>query len=227
MKKPQRRHLSYEQRFMEALLGLCDGKDIAVLNRILREELGWTEKIFKRERDKLLDKGLIAARPGQGGKTQFINFKEINKTNTKKAFISYSHADEELKDKLLIHLKPLERLGLIGAWNDRKIMPGDNFEKQINSNIESADIIIFLVSSDFLASRYCYEIEMQKALERFEIDDVRIIPIILRPCFWSQTVISKFLASTKDAKPVTSYGDLDEAFAEVTSKIFELLTHKP
>src|SRR5437763_265453 len=81
-------------------------------------------------------------------------------------FISYAHEDERLRQQLVAHLSLLQREGLVATWYDGQIMPGDVWAREIDKHLETAAIILLLVSSDFLASNYCYEIEMQWALER-------------------------------------------------------------
>src|SRR5258708_7682501 len=81
-------------------------------------------------------------------------------------FISYSHADEKLKESFLKHLKPLERMNLISSWHDRKLLAGDDWGAEISQNLEKADVVLLLVSIDFINSKYCYDIELDRALER-------------------------------------------------------------
>ena len=83
-------------------------------------------------------------------------------------FFSYSHADEALRDQLEKHLSALKHQGKIETWHDRRILAGQTFSSEIDSHLESADIILLLVSPDFLASDYCYEVEMRHALERHQ-----------------------------------------------------------
>jgi len=92
-------------------------------------------------------------------------------------FISYAHRDERLLDSLRRHLKPLERNGLIGSWHDRKIVAGSEWTQAIDHALESADIILLLVSEYFLASDYCFEKEMKRAMARHEAGDARVIGI--------------------------------------------------
>src|SRR5215472_12123628 len=99
-------------------------------------------------------------------------------------FYSYTHEDEALRDQLEKHLVQLQRQGLISTWHDRKIPPGGAWADEINAHLETASIILLLVSPDFLASNYCYEIEMERALERQRSGEACVIPIILRPCDW-------------------------------------------
>ena len=80
-----------------------------------------------------------------------------------KLFYSYSRTDEALRDQLEIHLSVLKRQGLIDSWYDRMIVAGAERARIINEEFLEAGIILFLVSSDFLASDYCYDVEMQRA----------------------------------------------------------------
>ena len=127
-------------------------------------------------------------------------------------FVSYSHKDEDLRVQLSAHLSSLKRQGVISEWHDRKIAPGDEWKKAIDDRINTARIILLLISSDFIASDYCYEIEMQRALERHEKREAVVIPVILRSCNWQDTPFGKLQALPKDGKAITSWPDRDEAF---------------
>ena len=136
-----------------------------------------------------------------------------------KLFFSYSHADEGLRDQLEKQLSMLKRQGVIETWHDRRITPGDDFAGAIDKNLEEADIALLLVSSDFLASEYCYDKEMLRALERHESGSARVIPVILRPCDWHSAPFGKLQALPRDAKPVTHWADRDEALLDVAMGI--------
>src|SRR5579872_2182641 len=97
-------------------------------------------------------------------------------------YYSYAHKDESLRQMLETHLSLLHRQGLLTSWHDQKIQPGDIWKDIINEHLESATIILLLVSPDYLASDYCYNTEMQQALERQQTGQARVIPILLRPC---------------------------------------------
>ena len=131
-------------------------------------------------------------------------------------FYSYSHKDESLQKELAKHLSILRRQGVIKTWHDRKITPGREWEGQINQHMNSADIILLLISSDFIASDYCYDIELKRAIERHHAGDAIVIPIILRPVDWKGSPFEKLQALPTDAKPVTSWSSLDEAFFDIT-----------
>ena len=137
-----------------------------------------------------------------------------------KIFCCYAHEDEPLLKKLKTHLFPLQRAGLVDVWYDRDISAGSDWEQQIKERLNTAHIILLLVSPDFMSSDYCYSIEMQRAIERHEQGEAHVIPIILRPVYW-QDVLGKLQALPTDAIPVMSSGwqYQDEAFVNVTEGI--------
>ncbi len=134
-------------------------------------------------------------------------------------FYSYSHKDEELRERLETHLKLLKRLGVIQDWHDRRISAGTEWAGQIDHYLESSQIILLLISADFLASDYCYDKEMKRALERHEAREARVIPIILRPVDLKGAPFSHLQALPKDAKPVTSWSNQDAAFTNIAQGI--------
>ncbi|MEA5602162.1 SUMF1/EgtB/PvdO family nonheme iron enzyme [Nostoc sp. UHCC 0252] len=136
-----------------------------------------------------------------------------------KVFCSYSHNDEPLKDELAKHLTMLEQQGLISTWHDRKIPPGREWDQQINENLKTADIILLLVSSDFIFSKYCWDVEVTKAMERHEAGEACVIPIILRNVFWQSAPFAKLQALPKNAQPVKSWNNQDDAFTNVVEGI--------
>jgi hypothetical protein len=134
-------------------------------------------------------------------------------------FFSYSHRDEDLRDRLETHLAMLKQQRLIEAWHDRRILAGDEIDRSVSVNLEAADIILLLVSSDFLASKYCYDVEVGRAMERHEAGEARVIPVILRYCDWHEAPFGKLIAAPKDGKPIKSWPDIDEAFLDVARHI--------
>lgn len=136
-----------------------------------------------------------------------------------KLFFSYSHKDEALRDELEAHLSLLRRDGTIETWHDRRITAGQEFKGKIDVSLEAADIILLLVSSDFLNSDYCFDVEMRRALERHESNAAHVIPVILRSCEWHSAPFGHLLAAPRDGKAVTSWPDRDEAFTNVASMI--------
>lgn len=134
-------------------------------------------------------------------------------------FFSYSHQDRILRDELEVHLSGLKRQGLIDTWHDRRICAGEEIDAAISEHLEKAQIILLLVSSDFIASDYCYSVEMNRALDRHRDGEAVVIPVILRPCDWTDLPFGRLLATPTDGKPVTKYANQDEAFLDITRAI--------
>ena len=134
-------------------------------------------------------------------------------------FFSYSRRDQHLRDQLEKQLSLLKREGLISNWHDRKIGAGEEWVGQIDRHLNSAHIILLLVSADFIASDYCYDIEMKRALERQEAGEARVIPIILRRVDWKSAPFGKLQALPTDGKPITSWANRDDAFFAVAAGI--------
>ena len=136
-----------------------------------------------------------------------------------RVFISYSHKDEALRNQLEVQLAMLKRQGLVEIWHDRRLVAGDRLDWTISEELDNADIILLLVSPDFLASDYCYKIEKGRALERHHTGEARLISVILRPCDWQHTDLAEFVVTPRDGKPITQWPDRDEAFLDVVQSI--------
>ncbi len=134
-------------------------------------------------------------------------------------FYCYAHKDDRLRKKLEIHLSLLKQEGLIIGWYDREILAGAEWANEIEAHLNAAHIILLLVSPDFMASDYCYSIEMKRALERHDAKEARVIPIILRPTDWERALFSKLQVLPTDRKPITRWPDRDEAFLRVAQDI--------
>src|SRR5258708_9749641 len=139
-----------------------------------------------------------------------------------KIFFSYAHEDELLLNKFKAHLKPLQQKGLID-WYDRDISAGTEWAKEIDRHLNEAQVILLLVSPDFIASEYCYGEEMERALERHGKGEVQVIPIILRPVAWQETPIAHFSVLPKNKKPITMWHNRDQAFDEVVTVIYVMV----
>ncbi|EEA95677.1 toll/interleukin-1 receptor domain-containing protein [Pseudovibrio sp. JE062] len=144
-----------------------------------------------------------------------------------KLFFSYSHKDEALRDELEVQLAMMKRRSEIENWHDRCIMPGASFDKSIDENLNAADIILMLVSPDFLASDYCYDIEVQRALERHNEGSAHAVAVILRPCDWQHPPLSQYLALPQDGKPVTKWADRDEVLLHIVKELRRLIDTMP
>src|SRR6266700_2399332 len=122
-----------------------------------------------------------------------------------KIFASYALEDKALIHSLQSHIGSLWRQGLIEAWYDREISAGAEWEREIDKQLNTADIILLFISADFMASDYLYSIEMQRAIERHERGEARVIPIILRPVYWEYAPFAKLQVLPTDAKPIRSW----------------------
>jgi len=134
-------------------------------------------------------------------------------------FLSYSHKDEDLCERLRTHLSLLQRLGHIDQWHDRRITAGAEWAGEIDEHLRSARVILLLISADFLASDYCYDIEAKLALDRHARGEAVVIPVILRPTDWTGAPFAKLQALPRDGKAVTLWANQDEAFALISRGI--------
>lgn len=141
-------------------------------------------------------------------------------------FCSYAHEDELLRERLEKHLSLLWRQGLLFTWHDRAIQPGDAWAREIDDHLNQAEIILLLVSASFLASNYCYENEMQRALERHQRGEARVVPIILHPCDWSSAPFGELQALPRNAQSITTWANQEEAFADVARRLRHLLKRR-
>jgi len=134
-------------------------------------------------------------------------------------FISYSHEDDLYRKRLEVQLSMLERKGVVSSWTDREIIPGQEWGGEIDANLEDAGIVLLLVSPDFLGSNYCYEKEMERALEQHESGISMVVPIIIRPCNWEGAPFSKLQALPKEARAVSTWSNQDEAWLDIVNEL--------
>jgi len=134
-------------------------------------------------------------------------------------FFSYAHEDEALRDELAKHLRLLERQAIIAGWHDRQITAGREWAGALDAHLQTARIILLLVSADFLGSDYCYDIEMQQAMIRHEAGEARVIPVILRPVDWHSAPFGRLQALPKNGRAVTNWPTHDDAFVDIARGI--------
>ena len=139
-------------------------------------------------------------------------------------FISYSHKDDALRAELDKHLALLRREGSIELWSDHRILPGSEFDKDISQALEAAEIILLLVSADFLASDYCFGIEMRRALERHAAGEAVVVPVILRACDWQNSPFNRLNALPLGGREITKWASPDDAFLNVVQGLRKLLS---
>ena len=150
--------------------------------------------------------------------------REQDISNTKetvplKIFYCYAHEDKDLRDRIDKHLGTLKRLGHVIGWYDREIQAGTEWEREIETHLSTASIILLLVSADFVNSDYCYGVEMHKALKMHEKGETRVLPILLRPVDWQGAPFAKLQILPTGAKPITSWSDPEEALEDVAKQV--------
>lgn len=142
-----------------------------------------------------------------------------NQPQAVKVFLSYAHEDQRLWKALRKHLKILERLGVVQTWHDGQIGAGDDWAKEIFDQLNSANIILLLISSNFIASDYCYDQELRRAMERHDAGEARVIPIILSPVAWKKAPFGALQALPREGKPVTIWDNRDQAYEDIVNGI--------
>ena len=147
----------------------------------------------------------------------------VDSTAKLRLFISYSHEDEKMKNDLDKHLVMLKRSGKIEVWNDRKLVAGEEWDSGIKKEMQSADIILLLISADFNNSEYIWKEELAHAMQRHEQGTARVVPVILRKCEWKDMPYAKLQALPRGARPVTDFIDKDDAFTDIASGIRVLI----
>lgn len=147
-----------------------------------------------------------------------------------RVFYSYAREDQDLRETLEKHLRPLKRRRVITDWHDRLITAGSEWAKEIDEHLESADLILLLISPDFMASDYCHDVELKRAMARHDAGEARVVPVILRPARWQGFSFSKLQALPRDVRPVTLWRNQDEAFLDIVEgieRVAEELRRRP
>jgi hypothetical protein len=134
-------------------------------------------------------------------------------------FISYSHHDRELREELEKHLSNLKRQNIITSWYDGDISPGTEWRSQIIDHLNTDQIILLLISADFMASDFCYSVEMTQAIARHDANQTRVLPIILRPTDWQGAPFAKLKLLPTDGKAITKWPTHDDAFEDIVRGI--------
>ena len=219
MARSTRRKRTYREIFVDKLKQLSGGEQRLIANNVLRTALDWDEEKYTSIKAQLKDENKVIVSRGRGGMVGLASAAGEQSESALTGFVIYSHADENLKSALMKHLEPLRRQGLIDVWHDRKIKAGEEWERAISKYLQKADVILVLVRVDFINSSYCYDIEMESALERHASQKARLIPVILRNCLWENTPLRKLQALPKDGRAVKTWSDVDEALTSVAEGI--------
>ena len=176
-----------------------------------QRDRGWYDCLTQEQREKL---GMTTSTP------------KPQQTGAVEVFFSYHPKDSNLRDELAKHLKPMKREGLITDWYAGNTAAGVEEKEEAKAHLDSARIILMLVSPDFLASDYHYDVEMKRALERHKAGEVRVIPIMLKPTEgWDKTDFKGLLSLPRDGNPVSKWPDKDDAFAKIAGEIRAVATN--
>lgn len=220
-----------EQIFLDELTYMAGEPPVRVSSQALMSALDWGQDRYDRTRRRLVDGGVVkGVVGGAGGSLELLaganelagELEKAPKVKPVTAFISYSHADAKLKADLITHLTPLKRLGIISAWNDQEIKAGDEWEKEIATKLAKADVVLLLISADFVASEFCYTRELTTALDRHKAKKAMVIPVILRPCLWTDLPFGALQAAA-GSQAVTSWDNQDEALMAVAKGVREAI----
>ena len=187
--------ISDRDQFLKKLAVLAGADGGFVTNEALRTSLNWEKVKYRAIHSSLRQEEQIVVKRGRGGLLALAGNKKAERL---KVFVSYSHIDKELKDQLVRHLRPLEHENLIEVWVDHQIKAGDDWDKEISKKLSQADIVLTLISIDFINSKYCYDIELEKALERESDRESTVIPVILRSCLCTKSPLGRLKALPTD-----------------------------
>ena len=141
-----------------------------------------------------------------------------------RAFISYSHQNKAALDRLHVHLKNLIRDRHIETWYDRDILTGSELDAEIEKKLEASDLFLLIVSPDFIASDYCVEREMKRALERHDGGTARVVPIIVEECDWrAMSELSQLKAVPTDGKAISEWANPNTAYLNVVQELRRII----
>ncbi len=149
--------------------------------------------------------------------------KNLEYYKAKRLFFSYSKSDRTYVDQFLRHLAGLRRMGKIEAWDDSQIQPGDNWDGTIRNELAMADIILLLISADFIATDYVWGVEIKEAMARHDQGNAIVIPIILRPCRWTGLPFGRLQGLPSKGTPISTYPNVDQAWTEVVEGLERIL----
>lgn len=135
----------------------------------------------------------------------------------------FHEADRAEKEEIKKHLAPRRREGSIVVWEGDLLGPGLDFEKGLKKELERADIALFLVSADSIASEEIWQHQVEASVERAEANVLRFIPVIVRAFRWEDTILGKFSPLPKDGHPITHWERRDEAFRQIADAIADFL----
>ncbi|WP_197279475.1 toll/interleukin-1 receptor domain-containing protein [Devosia sp. A16] len=213
---PKGRRRTDRELFIDSLKELAGGADKLVSNIALRTKLGWSEEKYNRVWDELWQEGVLTRGRGRGGS---VGIKPTAIQQKIKLFLSYSHKDIAIAERLLQHLEPLRRMGILESWNFRELKPGDEWDKKIKTELSQSEVIVMLISVDFINSSYISDIEVETALGKHRDNSAVIIPVLARNCLWKTSPLGELQALPQGLKAMISWTDLDDACVDVVNGI--------
>jgi TIR domain len=144
-------------------------------------------------------------------------------------FISYSHANKNWVDRVRVHLRSLERHGLIELFDDSEIKPGSRWREEIQSALERAKVAILLVSADFIASDFIAENELPPLLKKAESGGATILPVIVSPCgFKREKNLSSFQSVNDPSEPLEglTHSESEQVLTDLADAVEQALAGK-
>jgi internalin A len=169
----------------------------------------------------------------QAGTVPINHTKELNRISAPAArdsrqrrlrvFLSYSHSDAKLRDVFAGNLALLEADGLIEWWFDGRVLPSATWDSEIRRELDQADIVICLLSTTYLESKYIQAVEMPRAMERRALGEAEIVSVLLEDCAWQDRPFTKFQMTQPGGKAVRRWARHRDAFNDVEMTLRKLI----
>ena len=153
-----------------------------------------------------------------------LTFSGMKVVKAVRIYLSYADSDNGLLDELSKQLRPLEQQRIIEIWHRGKVKAGSVWKRLVENYLDGADLILLLVSPDFVVSEVCCEIETSRAMQRHKRGVVHVIPVILRPTDWTSLPYGGLWSLPSDARPVTLWHSLDAAFSDIVEGIKKVVS---
>lgn len=135
-----------------------------------------------------------------------------------RVFVSYSHVDKEIRRRLETHLAPL-KADSVATWFDGDMEAGERLDTVIARALREAHVFVGLISSDYLASHYCWKIEYRRAMNRRARGTMRVVAVVVRPCDWKSTPAAGFKLLPEDGRTLQEWRSIDAALVDVARGI--------
>ena len=136
-------------------------------------------------------------------------------------FVCYSHANEKLVKELKPSLTILERRGYIAPWRDTDLVPGEDWDETIKERLAHAELVLFMVSRQFLASGYITTEERPLAMQLMNEGKTVVVPVLLSACTWETENFARLENLPDKGKYVTDYRPHEQAWTMVEKGIMK------